>query len=107
MFALVCVCVRENVAELTSVAIFLYFVCGMLSQHVLMSSARSWPGIQTRKPQAAEAEYANLTTTPPDWPCVCKLFFLEKVFIVLIRLSEKNYDPEVVSIFACNLYPYS
>ena len=35
---------------------------------------RSVPGIQTRKPWAAEAEHANLTTTPPGWPLMCTGF---------------------------------
>ena len=37
-YIILCVCVRKIVPELTSVPVFLYFVCGMLSQHGLMSS---------------------------------------------------------------------
>ena len=40
-------CLRKIVAELTSVPIFLYFVCRMLSQCGLASSGRSTPGIGT------------------------------------------------------------
>src|SRR3712207_6340465 len=39
--------VMKTDPELTSVAIFLYFVCGTLPQHGLMSGAMSVPRIQT------------------------------------------------------------
>ena len=60
--------VRKTVAELTSVPIFLYFVCGMLSQHGLMSGAMSALGIRNHKAWTAEAEHTKLTTTLLGWP---------------------------------------
>ena len=51
----------------------------MLPQLGLMSRARSTPGIQACEPQAAEAERANLTTTPPGRPLLVEV--LRAVFI--------------------------
>ena len=56
---------RKIGPELTSVAIFLYFICGMLPQHGLISGARSTPRIWTGEPWAAKVEHENLTTIPP------------------------------------------
>ena len=46
---------RKISPELTSVFIFLYFICGMpTTAWLLPSGAMSTPGIRTSKPQAAE-----------------------------------------------------
>ena len=42
-------CLRKIVTDLTSVLVFLYFVCGMPPQHGLMSSVWVWPGVWTCK----------------------------------------------------------
>uniref|UniRef100_A0A9L0RMZ8 Membrane associated ring-CH-type finger 2 n=1 Tax=Equus caballus TaxID=9796 RepID=A0A9L0RMZ8_HORSE len=61
-------CVRKIVAELTSVPVSLYFICGTPPQRGLTSGARSTPGIRTCEPRAAEREHANLTIVPPGQP---------------------------------------
>ena len=43
-------CLRKIVAELTSVPIFLYFICGMLSQHGLMRGVGLHPGSEPMNP---------------------------------------------------------
>ena len=48
--------------------IFLYFMCGTPTTAGLLCGAMSAPGIQTGKPQAAEAERVHLTTAPPRQP---------------------------------------
>ena len=78
---------RKTGPELTSVPMFLYFVCGMPPQHGLMSGARS--GIRTSEPWTAEAEGANLATTPPGQPPVFYFFpYLSEVWI-----PEKYFFP--------------
>ena len=61
-------CLTKISPELTSVPVFLYFVCGMLPQHGWWAVCRSAPGIQTRESWAPELEHVNLTTMPPGWP---------------------------------------
>ena len=68
--------VRKIGPELTSVPIFLYFVCGMLLQHGFMNVGRSAPRTRTPYPWATEAEHVNLTNTPPGRPQ--KMYFLTK-----------------------------
>ena len=58
--------VRKIGPELTSVPIFLFFACGMLTQCGLMTSAKFVPRIWTGEPWAAKMECANLTTMPPE-----------------------------------------
>ena len=63
---------RKIGPKVTSVPIFLYFICGMLPQRGLVIGvqvcARFWAG----EPWAAEMEHTNLTATPSD----CPSFFL-------------------------------
>ena len=61
-------CLGKTVTELTSVPIFLYFVCGTLPQHGWWVLCRSEPRIQTREPQATKAECMNLAPTSPGQP---------------------------------------
>ena len=54
--------------ELTSVLIFLYFLCGTLPRHGLMSSVVGPlpdPNLQT---WAMEAKHQDVTVMPPGWP---------------------------------------
>ncbi|XP_070085703.1 ubiquitin carboxyl-terminal hydrolase 25-like isoform X8 [Equus caballus] len=53
-----------------------------IPQHGVPSGAMSAPGIQTRKPWAAEAERANLTTAPPGQP----LFIMFTNFFILFAV---------------------
>ena len=59
---------RKIGPEVTSVPIFLYFICGTLPQHGLMSSARSVLRIQTGEPRATKVEHVNLIITPLGRP---------------------------------------
>ena len=56
--------VRKIGPVLTSIAIFLYFVCGTPPQCGLTS--------RTQEPHATKAECVNLTTTPLGQPLVLK-----------------------------------
>uniref|UniRef100_A0A9L0SN25 E3 ubiquitin-protein ligase MARCHF3 n=1 Tax=Equus caballus TaxID=9796 RepID=A0A9L0SN25_HORSE len=58
--------------ELTSVPIFLYFICGTPTTAWVPTRAMSAPRIRTNEPQAAKAERAHLTTAPLGWPQLCK-----------------------------------
>ena len=53
---------RRTGPELTSMPIFLYFICGM--------PTTAWPAprIRTGKPRATESEPENLTAVPPGQP---------------------------------------
>ena len=65
------VCEKKTGPELTSVPIFLYFVCGMLPQHGLVSGVYvcTWDANPCPwKPWAAKVEHTNLTTTPLGQP---------------------------------------
>ena len=59
--------VRKIVAELTSLPILRYFVCGMPPQHGLMTGTRTVPRIQTTNPRP-EVERRTLTTLPRGQP---------------------------------------
>ena len=74
---------RKSHPELTSVAMFLYFVCGVPPQHGLMNSVsvRTWDG--TCKRWATEAEHVNLTTMPVGWPHWWRLFNYQNTFYCL------------------------
>ena len=50
------------VAELTSVPVFLYFVCGMSPKHGLVSGG---PHLGS---EPCKAEHVNLATMPLGWP---------------------------------------
>ena len=69
-------------------------LCGMSSQHELMSSARSAPGIRTRKPWAAEVESVHLTIMPPGQPHKILLkrlkYCVYNMFSMFIGISEIN-----------------
>ena len=58
------------VRKLTSVPVFLYFICAMLPSTAWWVLCRSAPGIRTCERWAAEAEHVDLTTTPPSRPLV-------------------------------------
>ena len=55
---------RKIGPELTSVPIFLYFICGTPATAWLAKLRVVPPGISTGEPRAAEADSANLTTMP-------------------------------------------
>ena len=79
-------CLRKIVPELTSVPIFLYFVCRVPPQLCLMSGVWVWTqdtnlqiwGCWTLKLENAEAEPVNLTTIPLGRP----------LFMILFELSQ-------------------
>ena len=60
---------RKICPELTSMSIFLYFVCGLALQHGLVSRVSPAWGSEPRMP-TAEVEPVNLTTGPQGWPQV-------------------------------------
>ena len=70
------------VPKLTSVPVFLYFLCGMPPQHGLMNSVyvHTWVWVSAPvNPWVAEVEYANLTTTPLGQPHLLFLFKTDMV----------------------------
>ena len=79
---------KKSDLELTSVPIFLHFVCGMLPQHGLMSSV--WVPHPESEPLAAKAEHENLTTTPLGWPRKSFFFKLDTVLPSYIQYFEYN-----------------
>ena len=96
---------RKTGPDLTSVPIFLYFICGMPPQHGLTSGVT--PRIQTSKPGATKAQYANSTAAPPDLPCqqtpfeglLCDRYFLSvEDTPVLSQRSAKCYFYFLVTI---------
>ena len=54
--------------EIISVPIFLYFVCGMLSQLGFMSSLGPWLESEPVNPRPLKQSTLNLTTVPLGWP---------------------------------------
>ena len=56
---------RKTGPELTSMPIFLYFICGTPTAAWL---AMSSPGIRISEPRATEAERGHLTAAPLGWP---------------------------------------
>ena len=57
--------------ELSSVPVFLYFICGIpTTAWLLPSGAMSAPWIRTGEPLATQAERAHLTAVPPGQPQV-------------------------------------
>ena len=61
-------CLRKIVPELTSVPIFLYFVCGSLPQHGLISAVCPRLRSELAKPRPLKWSTLNLTTVPLGQP---------------------------------------
>ena len=66
---------RKIVAELTSVPIFPYFVCGHRQSTAWWAVCRSVPGIWTYATWATEAECTNFTTMPLGRPLLLPSYF--------------------------------
>ena len=65
-------CLRKIVARLTSVAVFLCFVCGMLPQHAFVSGALvcAWgPNPQTPGRRSVLCKLSHYATGPAPWSC--------------------------------------
>ena len=80
---------RKIIPELTSVPIFLYFVCEMLPQYGMMSGLH--PGLETanpRPPKQTTLELNHYSTGPPP-PL---LFLILKVQIVLSYGPNKKFS---------------
>ena len=82
--------VRKIVPELTSVPIFLSFVCGTPPQHGLRAACKSTPRIQTCEPPATEVECVNLTTA---WPLASwtSSFLISSLQLCLLISSFGDY----------------
>ena len=89
---------RKISPELTSVPIFLYFICGTPATAWCAKRCHVHTGTGIGKPLAAEVERVNLTAAPPGWP-------RSQVFVTgsLNRYLEINEDNEGSIFFFNNL----
>ena len=94
---------RKTGPELTSVPIFLYFICGMPTTAWLAKRCHvcTWD-LNRRTPRSTEAEHVHLPAVPPGRPLLLKIF---KPMTKLKELSsELLLDLPIVNIL---LYLFS